>query len=354
METGDEGATESDTSAPDTSELASPDLAASVTVAESTDEEVAYQEYLDRVGVEIQRTLATTQLEAPIDLICLTGGMSRREEAVRYFQESFDLETVRLDFRESLETDLDPDQLDLVASEGAVAVGLAAKGLGKDLVGFDFRKGPYRFEHRLERIRVPLLVCAVICFFVFLQTAFWSFHRYRYLRDHAVAYQQLGSNRVYKTFFDKDPVKGRSPLVAAREQIKKWEAGGLSNVGRFLPFVDVVRDVSKVMAETELYFKLNSISYKFGLTRTVKGQGRRKREAWRSAGDSQLVLETDESNGHLTIENAFNRSPKSEFFEAITTSAPQAAKGDFKVTVKLKVAQKVLSAPASAGGRSQK
>ena len=95
-ESGDEGAPESDTSAPDTSEPAPPDLAASVAVAESTDEEVAYQTYLDRVGVEIQRTLATTQLEVPIDLICLTGVMSRREEAVRYFEESFDLETVRL------------------------------------------------------------------------------------------------------------------------------------------------------------------------------------------------------------------------------------------------------------------
>jgi hypothetical protein len=314
----------------------------------SADESSDYRTYLERVGVEIQRTLATTQLDAPIQLICLTGGMSRRDEARRYFQETFDIETVRLDFAEALATDLDPGQLDLVATEGAVAVGLAAKGLGKDLVGLDFRKGPYRYEHRLERIRVPLLVCGILCFFVFLQTAFWSFHRCRYLREHAVAYEENAS-RIYETFFGKPPAKGRNPVDSAREQKKRWEAGGLSNVGRFLPYVDVVRDVSKAMASTGLFFRLSSINYKFGLTRTVKTQGSTKKEEWKSAGDSQIVLETDDSNGHLKIENAFDRSPRSQFFDAETTSSPQ-TKGDYKVTVKLKVSQKVLSAPETSGG----
>lgn len=326
------------------------DLAGDNEATRESDETVDYQTYLDRVGVEIQRTLATTQLDAPIELICLTGGMSRREEARRYFQDAFDIETVRLDFRDSLETDLDAGQLDLVASEGAVAVGLAAKGLGKDLVGLDFRKGPYRFEHRLERMRVPLLVCAILCFFVFLQSAFWSFHRYRTLRDHAVAYEHE-AGQVYKTFFDKEPVKGRNPVASALDQKKRWEAGGLSDVGRFLPYVEVVRDVSRVLASTGLFYRLNGMKFEFGLSKKASGQGRKKRTVWRAA-DSQVVLEVKESDGYLTIENAFDRAPKSQFFDAETQSSPQ-AQGDYKVTVKLKVTETVLSAPASGSGPVQ-
>jgi hypothetical protein len=312
-----------------------------------TDESLDYRAYLDRVGVEIQRTLATTQLDAPIELICLTGGMGRREEARRYFQEAFDIDAVRLDFRGSVQTDLDPAQLDLASAEGAVAVGLAAKGLGMDLVGLDFRKGPYRYEHRLERVRIPLLVASILCFAVFLQTAVWSYHRFRYVGEHAGAYEAEAA-RAYKTFFDKDLAPNRNALVAAQKEKQDWEAGGLSNVGRFLPFVDVVRDVGKVMAEAskDTYFELSSIRFNFGLSRTVKGQGKTKKEEWRSAGDSQLMLDANGSNFHLDVESAFNRSPGSEFFEAETTSSPQ-PDGTYRVTVKLKVAEKVLKAPAS-------
>src|SRR5262245_59021280 len=124
-----------------------------------------YRDYLERVGIEIQRTFATTKSQ--IELICLTGGMGAREEASRYFSEEFDVETIQLDFGDSFPSDVAPELMDDVSKYGAVAVGLGVKELGRDLAGLDFRKGRFRYEHRFSRLKYPILLLSGLCFLFF-------------------------------------------------------------------------------------------------------------------------------------------------------------------------------------------
>src|SRR5262249_26746288 len=136
------------------------------------DPELHFGDYLQRLGIEIQRTFATSMAGGGVDMICLTGGMSHREEARRFFTDEFDVETIHLDFGDSFPIDLDKEKQEEVSRVGAVAVGLAVKELGGDKVGFDFRKNQFRFERKFERIKYPILCLAIVTFLVFLQGFF--------------------------------------------------------------------------------------------------------------------------------------------------------------------------------------
>ena len=304
-----------------------------------------YRSYLERVGIEIQRTFATAQLNAPIELICLTGGLSQRDEARRFFQEEFDIETVQLDYGESLCGDLEPTRVRELGQEGSVALGYAAKGLGQDLFGVDFRKGPYRFEHRFEKLRFPVLNCAVLCFFVFLQLAYWSYQEYLGLKTTAVLYEEESAD-VYKTFFDKTVAEGRNPVSAARAQKKRWKDGGHGDRDRFLPFDKIVQDIGNMITSAKIgYFKMNQLDLSLRLQKkaaTRSGRGGRSRGySWRPS-KSRLVLETDHNQANTDIERAF-RSRKSGWFTA-QVSLDRGARGAArKVTVDLSVKENKLN-----------
>ena len=298
----------------------------------SADPESDYDAYLQRIGVEIERTFATARLAAPIELICLTGELGRREDARLFFQDRFDTDTVELDFGDSLESDV---PLDDVCTEGSVAVGLAAKGLGVDLVGLDFRKGRFRFEHKFEKLRFPLLNCAVLCLLVFLQTTWWSFQKWQTYRGVTNSYR-AESERVYKTFFGKELVKGRSPAAAASAEIKKWKQGGLGDVGRFLPYTDVVKNVSDVLSTTGLWYRIDSMKYVLKLAPT--GAKKANAPAWR-AQESKLTLFTEESTANLAIEKAFGSST-SKYFDASTNASPD--KDGYKIQLTLRVKSQLL------------
>ncbi len=276
--------------------------------------EFDYGEYLLRVGTEVQRTLITTQLDGGLDLICLTGGMSRGDETKRFFQDEFDVETVDLEFGESLPSSLPPERLRDAGAEAAIAVGLGLKVLGTDRSTLDFRKGQFRFEHRFDRLRFPLLNCAVLAFLAFLQLAYVSLLDYQREKNYATRYQQETA-AVYKTFFEKDLTPGRSAVRAADAQRKIWEQGGAGDVGRFLPFVEVVRDISNSLATTNLYFTVTSYDLKLRLRPSSRSSGRNKTKVW-IGEDTKIDLVVDRSDANLEIEKAFRT--KSGIFSAST------------------------------------
>ncbi|HVR73431.1 MAG TPA: pilus assembly protein PilM, partial [Planctomycetota bacterium] len=215
-----------------------------------------YRAYLERIGVEVQRTLATSRIS--VELICLTGGMSGHDEARRYFSEEFDVETIQFDFGDSFATDLDGSDMAEVSQYGAVAVGLAVKELGHDLAALDFRKGRFRYEHRFTRLRFPLLVASALAFAFFLQTAFWSYHEHGRLVSRADGFEQRLAE-VYRTFFEKPPTEGRSPLVEAQEQQRSWQGKGAGDVGKSLPYVELIRNFGEVLNSANLEFVIKSM-----------------------------------------------------------------------------------------------
>ena len=218
-------------------------------------------------------------------------------------------------------------------------------GLGQDLFGVDFRKGPYRFEHRFEKLRFPVLNCAVLCFFVFLQLAYWSYQEYLGLKTTAVLYEEESVD-VYKTFFDKTVAEGRNPVSAARAQKKRWKDGGHGDRDRFLPFDKIVQDIGNVITSAKIgYFKMNQLDLSLRLQKkaaTRSGRGGRSRGySWRPS-KSRLVLETDHNQANTDIERAF-RSRKSGWFTA-QVSLDRGARGAArKVTVDLSVKENKLN-----------
>lgn len=295
-----------------------------------------FRAYLDRLGIEVQRTLASSR--AQVELICLTGGGSAREEAARYFSEEFDVETTRLDFGDAIETDLDAERLAEVSRFGAVAVGLAIKELGGDRTGLDFRKGRFRFEHRFAKLKFPLLVASILCFVFFLQLAFWSYHEYQSLNELAQDYDQE-SNKVYQTFFETPLVEGREPLAAAREQIKKWGGRGLEGVGKVLPYQATLKNLAEVMdnAKNDLrgIFRIRNINLELKVKSRTAVTGGKKTTGLMSEADSSMEVLSRSDDANHTLAKKFTSDQISKFFDAKCTLKKVTGDFEYQVTVTL-------------------
>ena len=298
-----------------------------------------YAEYLQRISIEIQRSFAGVRLESPIDLICLTGGMSRRDDARHFFTQEFDVETVPLEFGDEIPNELPPRQQELLGTEGSVAVGLGLKALGGDRLGLDFRKGPYRYEHKFERVKVPLLVASLLLFVLFLQATFWAFHDWKKETRRLDSYKARNL-AIYSEFFSEKP-KG-TPWASANKQKRAWEGKGAGDVGRYLDSAEVIADLSNVMKDSNLLFAIKRLDFKFGVTMRAgkksakKGdKGKSKRVLEPRAEKSSLELETAQSDGVTVLERKF-RDATSKVFTASGSATP--LKGDrFKLDLTLEV-----------------
>jgi len=288
-----------------------------------------YTAYLERIGAEIQRTFATTR--SPIEVICLTGGMSAPEEARRYFTEQFEVETVVLDLGGSIQADVAPETLEKVNRHGAVAVGLGLKMLGADKLGLDFRKGKFRFEHRFTRLRLPLLAASVLLVAIFFQTALWSYHDYLYLTERSASFQ-AEMEKQHEAFFGTKLVAGRSAFSAAQEQKKKWQGKGVGNVGRVIDCVDAIRNFADVMSATGIMFSIQNMNFDFKVKEGVATGG--KKSAIKASSDSTVDLQTESGDAVVVFESKFNKDPVSEVYDcrASPTAQPQ---GGYKINLKL-------------------
>ena len=300
---------------------------------------LAYRDYLERIAIEIQRTFATTKLESPIELICLTGGMGARDEARRFFSEEFDVDTVFMDFGDTLPSDLEPDSMAEVSSEGAVAVGLALKGMEQDRVGVDFRKGAFRYEHRFERLKLPLLLCSILCLLFFLQTAFWAYHKYESENKRAKQFA-LESKSIYEKFFEKELTANRDPYRAALDQKKIWEGKGHSGSGQFVDFIDSMRDFSTTLSSTNVYYQVQDMNFKFLVRKTGATKGGKKGKRGVKGEKSIVRLKTPDSRANLTIENSFAR--KSKYYKVSSDSRPVQGQDEYRVTLNLELTDQAL------------
>jgi Tfp pilus assembly PilM family ATPase len=299
--------------------------------------ELSYGAYLERIALELRRTFATTR--SPIERICLTGGRSGREEAVRYFTEELGVETVQLDFTGGLATDLGEEAMGKVGRQGAVAVGLALKELGHDLTGLDFRKGKFRYEHRFLRLKGPLLLLSLLAALIFFQTALWSYHEYLRLSQRAADFR-AETAEVYKRFFGKDLPPGRDALPAAQDQKKKWEGTGIAGMGAVIDCVEAIRNVGEVLGQSGVQFTITRVDFKFAVRKGGGTSGGKRIPA--RAEESQIDLLVKDSSAHLALDRKF-REPLSKFFDARASSAEDRQSGGFKVTLRLTPKASVLA-----------
>lgn len=318
---------------------------ASLGGAEDASPEFDGKAYLTRLAVEIQRTMAACT--TPVSLICVTGGMSRGVDVCKSFSEDFDVEVIPLDFGsagESFASDLDANVMEEVSQYGAVAVGLALKELGHDLTGLDFRKGPFRYEHRFSKLKFPLLVASLLCFALFLQTAFWAYHEHERLKN-IVSSHEAHIAKAFATFFEKPAPDGMRPIQAAQGQRKIWQGKGVGEVGKYLPAIDVLRNVADLMEglsdqdHVEYFIKL----MKFNFAATV-APGPGNKPTLRTSDSSMEILTRDDSQvsaGANQRVMARFREGLSKFFDARASS--NAAAKQFKITVTLSPKPSVIS-----------
>jgi len=291
-----------------------------------------YREYLERVGVEIQRSFAGVRLDSPIELVCLTGGMSDRGEARRFFAEEFDVEAVALEFGDRIPTSLDPSVAGRVGVQGAVAVGLALEQFGGDRLGVDFRKGPFRYEHKFERIKLPLLVATAMLFLIFLQATFWAFHEWKQASkrlDGITAH----SRDTFEAFFDEAP-KTR-PLPEALRLKKEWESGGAGDIPRFVEFADTQASLGEVLKDAKLgYFEVQSVDFQFRIKAGSAGSKSSTKNARPDdVPEATVILVIENQEDFTKITEAFASSEKSMF----RASGPVKRRGDGKYTATLKL-----------------
>jgi Tfp pilus assembly PilM family ATPase len=295
------------------------------------EEEMDFGRYLDRLGIEIQRTFASTFALGGVDLICLTGGLSRQEEARRFFAEGLDVETIALDFGDSFPMDIPEDARPEVSRVGAVAVGLAVKELGGDRIGFDFRKEQFRFERRFERIKFPILALALLVLLFFAHTAFILWQK-MVAFDDQVARIQEKEQSMFQAFFGKKNSSEKLYQVALNEK-KGWGVGS-GNLQTFIPFAEAVEEVSRAIKETGAMVRIKSIDLKLRTTQTGGVQGRLSGEA------SSLAITTEEKGLGTRLESQFTRNPNG-IFEASAQETSDAS-GKTNLTLSLKVKKAYL------------
>ncbi len=164
----------------------------------------ARQSVLDKVFLEIDRTLAGTRLDGPLELIVLTGGGSALDGVERVFAEHFQVPAERLDLKGPIPARLSHEQTEAFQVGGATALGLALKGIGYDLVGFDFRKEEFAFQGRYEKAKRGLACTLVLFFLLFFSLAY----RYEVVEKKNLVDQlqrlQTYQQDVYLTVFPED------------------------------------------------------------------------------------------------------------------------------------------------------
>ena len=270
--------------------------------------------------------------------------MSGHGETRRYFAEEFDVETIDLDFGDSFDTDLPPEQHAEVGRLGGVAVGLAAKALGEDKVGLDFRKGPYKYEHKLVKLRFSLLVAASLFFLFSLQATYFAFQSWKEEKQRTTLLQAYEA-RSYEVFFGEALIAGLTPLEAARKKRDAWKKGGGGDKAQYLPPAELIHNLGTVMNSLGFHFKIDALDLRFRANpaRASNRPGRRRGPKF-TVDSSTMKLVTPHQDPTPIIETAFNQKQESKIFNATTSKRLSRGKSEeVTVTVTLKVKPGVLN-----------
>ena len=302
-------------------------------------EEFSYEEYLARISLEIQRSLAGVSLGSSVERIVITGGMSSREEALAFFADEFETEAIRLRFDGCFEMDPRVARDPSVHLNGAAAIGLGMRVLREDSIGVDYRKGAFRYEHKFERVKIPLMVAALLVFLFFLQATFWSFHEWKEETKRRQAFAKRNKD-IYESFFD-EKLRGNA-FSALRKKKQAWEGRGAGDVPRFVDFADAMRSFSEVMNDSDVYFTIKSMDFKFRIkSRSVKSSGRGT-STLDSVQPSKVEIEAETaSNAQVKLPNQF-RTSEASIFTCTASLSGSRSEGKANIPLELQVKQDKL------------
>ncbi|HZU99977.1 MAG TPA: pilus assembly protein PilM [Planctomycetota bacterium] len=122
------------------------------------------EDFLGKIFLEIDRTVASVAQRRPVELIVLTGASCSFEGIEKIFEEHFEIPAQRVDLATRFGVkDTKSKGETSVSLQGVTAVGLALKGLGIDAAGLDFRQEEFRFRGKYEGLKkgVACALCLV-------------------------------------------------------------------------------------------------------------------------------------------------------------------------------------------------
>ena len=139
-------------------------------VVSHADAEAAHTAFLQRLARELVRYLTSVTKAATIRGVWLTGMGCRAPGVREMIGEVFGVAAQELDVLGKLQHDLEPEEVEVLGSQLATAIGLALTKLGGP-EGFDLRQEDLVVQRGFERIKFPL---AILCMVGLLALVFYS------------------------------------------------------------------------------------------------------------------------------------------------------------------------------------
>lgn len=124
-----------------------------------------------KLSREVKRTLITTKIPEPIEVVYVTGAASLLPGFAEGMARQLGIEAPLqpLDLLAHVDSALPAAESQATEAEMLTALGLAFKLAGHDATGIDFRQEDLRYARRFDQIREPLVyLCGLLLFFVVL------------------------------------------------------------------------------------------------------------------------------------------------------------------------------------------
>ncbi len=280
---------------------------------------------LEKILLEIDRTLAGTRLDGPIERVFLTGGGAAVEGIEKAFADHFQAPCERLSLRGAFapRSGRHDPAFDLF---GPTAIGLALKGLGHDRTGIDFRKEEFVFAGKFDKAKRGV-ACALVLLFTFFFLLAYDFQNVELRRlSSKLARLEKHQVQIYWTLFPEEAEKPPPPggwLAALRRKQSELK-GHAVDVPDVVSMLDVLRDVAQGFEESGKKIALKQLSFR--------------------QGNANLRGEVEIENIAYDLKDAVNAKPRLATVE-IERVAPNK---EGKVDVTFKVLAK---APEGAGAR---
>ncbi|HPY75515.1 MAG TPA: pilus assembly protein PilM [Planctomycetota bacterium] len=120
-------------------------------------------EFFQRLFKEIRRTMLTLDMEAPLDLVCITGGGSQLEGLMEKVEDAFQVPAIYLDFSPTVQ--INTENLEETIVSAPIALGMALELIDGNCQTMNFRKEEFVYTNRFELVKIPL---AILVTFLFL------------------------------------------------------------------------------------------------------------------------------------------------------------------------------------------
>ncbi|MEZ6197523.1 MAG: pilus assembly protein PilM [Planctomycetota bacterium] len=253
-------------------------------------------DFVQRLKVEITRSLNPAKLDVPVDAVFLAGPGANLPRLKGELAETMGLPVKRLESLDWLDHKFSSAEAEIYGPSIPIAAGLALKFIGEDQLEMDFRQEEFVFSKRFDRLKIPLM-CLV--FFLIVLNGLWFFmNMEREKADNAIAKQvAVEASNVFAEVFD---AKKASPSDLERYPAD-YDAKRLASLyAGQSQYDDGVRRI-QYMGE-ELSKLRNKLRIAYGLTEKRNSGSRSRGRLGGGATDKPLPDPSDYASALQTAE----------------------------------------------------